>query len=475
MRWMRELRRAASVLLAAALVACAARPRLRLSLSPASAGSQDAAPQSAQAAPGRPASRGPGPAAPAPAPGVRGTTATTVQVPAQLRRGAFSQDRQLQIAEGFSISVFALVPDARSLTLAPWGEILVSQPGGGAHRRPAGRGRRRRSPRPSAPSSPACSARTAWPSRTTTSTSPSPASVDRFRHNGGEAFGVAERVVGELPPVRLRRPPLPPPHLRLVGRLLRRLRLQLQRLRRAGRPPGLRLALHPGRRGGRVRPRAAQRRRPHRQARQRSRSGWPRTSATPSGDNIPPEPITAISPGQNYGWPFCYWNGSVLGRGHPRPGAQPRLHRPDPVLRPPRPQRPPGDHLLHPEPLPRRRRRERASSPCTAPGTTARGVGFKLVRIPFADGAPQPAQDFVSGWLTGNRAPESAWGRPVDVQEGPDGALYLSDDRAGAIYRIAYTGVGLRRAAVAGRAGRRLGRPTPSGPGTPLSPGTRRA
>jgi glucose/arabinose dehydrogenase len=29
------------------------------------------------------------------------------------------------------------------------------------------------------------------------------------------------------------------------------------------------------------------------------------------------------------------------------------------------------------------------------------------------------------------------WGRPVDAVPGPDGALYISDDTAGAIYRLA--------------------------------------
>lgn len=32
----------------------------------------------------------------------------------------------------------------------------------------------------------------------------------------------------------------------------------------------------------------------------------------------------------------------------------------------------------------------------------------------------------------------SYWGRPVDVVPGPDGALYISDDTAGAIYRLAH-------------------------------------
>ncbi|MEW5944279.1 MAG: sorbosone dehydrogenase family protein, partial [Pseudomonadota bacterium] len=41
---------------------------------------------------------------------------------------------------------------------------------------------------------------------------------------------------------------------------------------------------------------------------------------------------------------------------------------------------------------------------------------------------------FAKGWLDGL----AAWGRPVDVQVMPDGALLVSDDKAGAIYRIGY-------------------------------------
>lgn len=42
---------------------------------------------------------------------------------------------------------------------------------------------------------------------------------------------------------------------------------------------------------------------------------------------------------------------------------------------------------------------------------------------------------FAEGWLQG----ESAWGRPVDLLELPDGSLLVSDDHAGMIYRIKYT------------------------------------
>ena len=41
---------------------------------------------------------------------------------------------------------------------------------------------------------------------------------------------------------------------------------------------------------------------------------------------------------------------------------------------------------------------------------------------------------FAEGWLQGQKA----WGRPADVLVMPDGALLVSDDLAGAIYRISY-------------------------------------
>jgi len=43
---------------------------------------------------------------------------------------------------------------------------------------------------------------------------------------------------------------------------------------------------------------------------------------------------------------------------------------------------------------------------------------------------------FVEGWLEG----QSNWGRPVDVLNMPDGAVLISDDMAGVVYRVIYTG-----------------------------------
>jgi glucose/arabinose dehydrogenase len=48
-------------------------------------------------------------------------------------------------------------------------------------------------------------------------------------------------------------------------------------------------------------------------------------------------------------------------------------------------------------------------------------------------GSLEPAVTLVGGFENANG---SYWGRPVDVVPGPDGALYVSDDTAGAIYRL---------------------------------------
>jgi glucose/arabinose dehydrogenase len=46
-------------------------------------------------------------------------------------------------------------------------------------------------------------------------------------------------------------------------------------------------------------------------------------------------------------------------------------------------------------------------------------------------------QVFATGWL--DEPSQEVWGRPVDVQELPDGSLLISDDMAGCIYRVSYS------------------------------------
>lgn len=64
-------------------------------------------------------------------------------------------------------------------------------------------------------------------------------------------------------------------------------------------------------------------------------------------------------------------------------------------------------------------------------------VGYRVVRVVLdAAGNVTKQEPFAQGWLQGERA----WGRPADVLVAPDGSLLVSDDLAGAVYRIHYTG-----------------------------------
>lgn len=61
-------------------------------------------------------------------------------------------------------------------------------------------------------------------------------------------------------------------------------------------------------------------------------------------------------------------------------------------------------------------------------------IGYRITLVQIEGNRAVKYQPFAEGWLQGN----SAWGRPVDVQVMPDGALLVSDDAADAIYRISY-------------------------------------
>ncbi len=63
-------------------------------------------------------------------------------------------------------------------------------------------------------------------------------------------------------------------------------------------------------------------------------------------------------------------------------------------------------------------------------------LGYRITLVRLGEGKAISYETFADGWLQG----AVAWGRPVDLLEMPDGSLLVSDDKAGAIYRIGYRG-----------------------------------
>jgi glucose/arabinose dehydrogenase len=63
-------------------------------------------------------------------------------------------------------------------------------------------------------------------------------------------------------------------------------------------------------------------------------------------------------------------------------------------------------------------------------------IGYRVTFVKIENGRGTSYEPFAAGWLKGS----TASGRPADVLVMPDGALLVSDDKAGRIYRITYTG-----------------------------------
>lgn len=69
-------------------------------------------------------------------------------------------------------------------------------------------------------------------------------------------------------------------------------------------------------------------------------------------------------------------------------------------------------------------------------------TGYKVVRVEIEDGRPTGRYiNFMTGFRingadSGSPSPADVWGRPVGVAVGPDGAIYVSDDTGGTIWRV---------------------------------------
>jgi len=68
----------------------------------------------------------------------------------------------------------------------------------------------------------------------------------------------------------------------------------------------------------------------------------------------------------------------------------------------------------------------------------AKRTGYKIIRVVVENGVPTGEyDDFVPAFVIND---SEVWGRPVGVTVDKDGALLVSEDGSGTIWRITYTG-----------------------------------
>jgi glucose/arabinose dehydrogenase len=158
------------------------------------------------------------------------------------------------------------------------------------------------------------------------------------------------------------------------------------------------------------------------------------------GDNLPPDYLTRVREGAFYGWPWYYIgaNEDPRHRGE-RPDLKDAITVPDVLLQP------------HSAPL-QMTFYNATQFPADYRGSIfaalhgswnrSKRTGYKVVRVIVKDGAPTGAyEDFATGFVVDDT---QVWGRPVGVAVDKDGALLVSEDASGTVWRIMHSGEAAR-------------------------------
>lgn len=176
---------------------------------------------------------------------------------------------------------------------------------------------------------------------------------------------------------------------------------------------------------------------------------WPHLYTPEQGQNLPAEELVQLERGADFGWPDCYFDAlqqklvlapeyggdggqkiGICAQKQPPAAAFPAHWAPNDTkiyngTQFPAPYRGGAFIAFH-------------GSWNRAPGPQG---GYNVVFQPLTDGkASGPFVVFADGFAGGVKDPSRAAFRPTGLAIGPDGALYVSDDMHGRIWRITYNG-----------------------------------
>jgi glucose/arabinose dehydrogenase len=150
------------------------------------------------------------------------------------------------------------------------------------------------------------------------------------------------------------------------------------------------------------------------------------------GDNLVPDYITRVKPGGFYGWPW-YWLGDHEDPRHKgeRPDLVGKVAMPDVLLQSHSAslQLTIYDGAMFPAEY-----KGDAFAAFHGSWNRAKRTGYKIVRVLQKDGVPTGEyEDFLVGFVASG---DSVWGRPVGVAVAKDGALLVSEDGNGTLWRV---------------------------------------
>ena len=179
---------------------------------------------------------------------------------------------------------------------------------------------------------------------------------------------------------------------------------------------------------------------------------WPKLYNQDQGHDLPAEELLKIEQGGDYGWPYCYFDGTqkklVLAPEYGGDGGKAVgecATKKGPAAFFPAHWAPDGlvfyTGAMFPE-------HYKGGAFIVFHGSWNRAPapqqGFNVAFVSFAGGNPVDTakyEIFADGFAGGPLGPDSndkAAHRPVGVAQGPDGALYITDDKAGRVWRVVY-------------------------------------
>ena len=177
---------------------------------------------------------------------------------------------------------------------------------------------------------------------------------------------------------------------------------------------------------------------------------WPKLYTQAQNSELPSEIFARIDRGDDFGWPFCYYDPNqrkhVLapeygGDGGKAQGICTQKKQPDVIF--PAHWAPNGMTFYNASAFPARYRGGAFVVFHGSHDRTPPQKGFLVAFVPFEGGKPVGRYEEFATGFSGNRplaAPTEAANRPMAAAVGPDGALYVSDDVKGRIWKITFVG-----------------------------------
>jgi glucose/arabinose dehydrogenase len=152
------------------------------------------------------------------------------------------------------------------------------------------------------------------------------------------------------------------------------------------------------------------------------------------GDNLVPDYITRVREGAFYGWPWFYIGDNEdprhIGQ---RPDLRGKITTPDVLIQAHSASL--GMTFYNGKMFPPEYRGDGFAAEHGS-WNRSRRTGYKVIRIRMEDGSPTGEyQDFLTGFVIND---SDVWGRPVGVAVAHDGALLVSEDANGTIWRITH-------------------------------------